>query len=203
MTFPAKFWLGLLAALLSACATTPPSEQAPSGSVWQAHAAEVVTLENWFLKGRIAIRAEQESWTATLHWRQRGDQFSLRVMAPLGQGTVELFGREGGEITLITNDNERYTAVDAESLMNERLGWSVPVKGLTYWIRGLPAKGGGITQAIPDSEGRIQSLDQMGWHLEINEYSEALGRQLPRKLRVNNDHFELKLVVQSWEQPDA
>lgn len=191
---------------LAACgslAPAPEKKALPSGADWRRHASSVATLQNWFLKGRIAIRTEQEGWNATLHWRQRDDQFNLRVLAPLGQGTVELHGSEGGEITLNTSDNRRYTADDAESLMREQLGWSVPVQGLKYWIRGLPAPGGDVTAATPDSEGRIQTLDQKGWHIEIKEYAETLGRELPRKLEMVNERLELKLVVQTWESEDA
>lgn len=204
MTHSFRVWLTLLPALLlSACATTPPPEKQDfSGNVWRLHADRVVSLDDWFLKGRIALRTEADSWSATLHWRQNADDFRLRVIAPLGQGTVELSGSYGSTITLVDSDNRRYTAENAESLMRERLGWSVPVEALAYWARGLPARGGGISAAEPDAEGRLRYLEQMGWQLEIAEYTEALGRSLPRKLTVNNDTVEVRLVVQSWEQPD-
>lgn len=196
----------LLASWLAACAgpaPVPDEQKLPSGADWRQHASSVASLENWFLKGRIAIRTGQEGWNATLHWRQQGERFNLRVLAPLGQGTVELHGRTGGQIVLNTSDNQRYTAEDAESLMREQLGWAVPVEGLKYWIRGLPAPTGDIAAATPDSEGRIRTLEQKGWHIEIKEYAETLGRDLPRKLEMVNQRLELKLVVQSWEPADA
>lgn len=189
---------------LAGCATTPPpSEMDFSGRAWQRHAAEVASLDHWFLKGRIALRTPEDGWSATLHWRQQGDKFNLRVIAPFGQGTIELYGRTGGEVTLVDNENRHYTAADATTLMRETLGWSVPVAGLAYWVRGLPARGGEISAAIPDAQGRLRSLDQMGWHLQIDGYTKALGRSLPHKLTVSNEQLEVKLVVQSWEQPDA
>lgn len=194
----------LLALFLGACTTllptTDPGEVSPpGGDAWREHADSVVSLEGWFLKGRLVIRTEQEGWNASLHWRQQDERFNLRVLAPLGQGSVELSGREGDTITLVTSDNERYSAPDAESLMERQLGWSMPVAGLNYWIRGLPARDGGITAAEPDDRGRIARLEQNGWVVEISEYTRALGRDLPRKLRISNDRFEVRLVIQSWE----
>lgn len=205
-----KTWISLLAVLLvSACALLPSDSESPAlattptAADWKAHSSRVATLEDWFLKGRLAIRTEQDGWNATLHWRQRGDEYRLRVIAPFGQGTVELIGTEGEEVTLITSENQRYQAPDPESLMEAQLGWSVPVTGLKYWVRGLPQPGGGIEAATPDSTGRISSLDQSGWHIEIDDYTQALDRDLPRKLEMANERLELKLVVTAWETLDG
>lgn len=195
----AVIWLAGCAALTPA----PEERAAPTGADWRQHAGRVATLENWFLKGRIALRTEQDSWSATLHWRQQAGHYNLRVLAPLGQGSVELQGGDGEPIVLTTSDNQRFSAADAESLMQQQLGWSVPVQGLKYWVRGLPAPGLEIRAATPDSRGRIRTLDQMGWHIEFKDYVEALGRELPRKMELVNDHLELKLVVQDWESADA
>jgi len=202
-----RFWLAFsAAAFLAACAgvqPTPEQKPGPTAADWRRHAERVASLEDWFLKGRIAVRTADDSWSATLHWRQQGGEFNLRVLAPLGQGSVELQGRQGGEVILTTSDNQRYVAADAESLMQSQLGWSVPVAGLEYWVRGLPAPGGGIDAASPDDRGRIRTLSQRGWRIEYRDYTEALERELPRKMNMVNDHLQLKLVVQSWEPVDA
>lgn len=199
--------LALLAALwLGACAglrPAPEDQAAPTGADWRRHANSVATLDDWFLKGRIALTTPQDSWSATLHWRQRAGKYSLRVMAPLGQGSVELEGSDGGEVTLTTSDNQRYTAADAESLMQQQLGWSVPVRGMKFWVRGLPSPDGAISAATPDDRGRIRTLEQMGWQIEITDYVDALGRELPRRMEMVNEHLELKLVVQAWEPASA
>ena len=191
---------------LAGCAalTPGPEEQAtPTGADWRRHASRVATLDTWFLKGRIALSTREDSWSATLHWRQQAGHYNLRVLAPLGQGSVELQGGDGEPIVLTTSENRRFSAADAESLMQQQLGWSVPVEGLRYWVRGLPAPGGDITAATPDRQGRIRSLEQMGWQIEFTDYVEALNRELPRRMEMVNDQLELKLVVQSWEPADA
>lgn len=190
--------------VLTGCATAPPAiDMEEVRGAWQRHAAEVATLDHWFLKGRVALRTPEDGWSASLHWRQLGGQFNLRLIAPLGQGTIELFGRTDGQVTLVDSENQRYTAADAETLMRETLGWSVPVAGLTYWVRGLPARDGKIQMIEPDAEGRLRALEQSGWQLEIEDYTHVLGRDLPKKLTVSNDQLTVKLVVQSWEQLDA
>ncbi len=198
-----KLWLALLPALLlCACATieAPPTPDArPLGADWQRHADSVASLNDWHLKGRIAIRTQEDSGSASLYWRQQGEAFNLRVVAPFGQGTVELAGNEGGTVTLVNSENQRYTAPDPATLMQQQLGWSVPVASFKYWVRGLPAQEGEITAATPDDEGRIRKLEQMGWQIAVNEYTRALDRDLPSKLEVSHGQFEIKLVIQSWE----
>lgn len=200
-----RIGLALLPALLlAACATTqapPTSDAKPTGADWRQHAARVATLKDWYLKGRIAVQTADNSGSASLYWRQQSDAFNLRVVAPFGQGTVELSGSENGSVTLVDSDNRSYTAPNPESLMQARLGWSVPVTSLKYWVRGLPARQGEITAATPDSQGRLRSLEQMGWQITVNQYARALERDLPRKLEVSHEQFEARLVVQSWARP--
>lgn len=200
-----RIGLALLPALLlAACATTqapPTSDAKPTGADWRQHAARVATLKDWYLKGRIAVQTADNSGSASLYWRQQSDTFNLRVVAPFGQGTVELSGSENGSVTLVDSDNRSYTAPNPESLMQARLGWSVPVTSLKYWVRGLPARQGEITAATPDSQGRLRSLEQMGWQITVNQYARALERDLPRKLEVSHEQFEARLVVQSWARP--
>ncbi|MDZ7735226.1 MAG: lipoprotein insertase outer membrane protein LolB [Gammaproteobacteria bacterium] len=53
------------------------------------------------------------------------------------------------------------------------------------------------------TRGRIRTLEQMGWQIEITDYVDALGRELPRRMEMVNEHLELKLVVQAWEPASA
>src|SRR3972149_5389831 len=64
----------------------------------------------------------------------------MRIMAPLSQGTFELRG-DDRSVALRTPENETLTATDPQALMQQNLGWSLPVAGLKYWVRGIPAPG--------------------------------------------------------------
>lgn len=198
-----KAWLSLFAVLLvGACAQVPTQPAVDESAEWSEHRARLASLDSWFLKGRLAVRTQNDGWNVTLHWHQQPGQYTLRVLAPLGQGTAELHGN-AGQVTLLTTDNRRLTAATPEALLLDNLGWTVPLAGLTWWVRGLPAPDAPVQDYSLDTEARLGTLEQSGWHITINEYKRALGRDLPRKLELVNEWLELKLVVLSWEPLDG
>jgi outer membrane lipoprotein LolB len=194
-----KLLLLALLLLLGGCAELL-ERPAPvdSEQAWQVYQRQAEDLESWFLRGRLAIRDDREGWTANLHWRQQPEEFVMRLLAPLGQGTVELRG-DHDFVSLLTTDNQLLTAPDPETLMLDNLGWSVPLDGLVYWVRGLPQPGIKVDKLDLDAAGRLANLHQSGWLITIDDYMSANGRSLPRRLEMANEHFHLRLVVQTWE----
>jgi outer membrane lipoprotein LolB len=191
----------LIAALLLLGGCAPLLERpAPvdTDQAWLAHQSQVAELESWFLRGRLAIRDDREGWTANLHWRQQPAEYVMRLLAPMGQGTVELRG-DDGFVSLLTTDNQLMTAPDPETLMQDNLGWSVPLDGMVYWVRGLPQPGVQVDELDLDTAGRLAMLRQAGWLITIDDYMSANGRSLPRRLELAHEHFHLRLVVQTWE----
>ncbi len=151
-----------LAALLAACASLsrPPAEASDERSVrWRAHRDAVSALERYTLTGRVAIQRGDEGGGAKLRWRQAGADSDLRIMAPLGQGTFKLVGNAGG-VTLSAPDGKQYTAASFEALMAAHVGWSFPVDGARYWVRGLPDPRLPEDQLVLDEQGRLSDLAQ-------------------------------------------
>ncbi len=154
--------LGLGLALLLAACTSAPYRAADPEAAWQERRDRLSAIDGWIVTGRVAIRTEEEAWHATLHWVQRHDAFRIRLIAPLGQGTVQIAG-DDGRVILRTSENRVYRAVDAESLLTDTLGWSVPVKGLRFWLTGLDDPYGPPPERRLDMSGRLEQLDQSGW----------------------------------------
>ena len=130
----------VLAALLAACAATPP--RGPRGDaeqVWHSRQAALTALTDWSFTGRIGITLGDQGWHAALDWRQHAGVYDIRISGPLGQGVGLLHGDPNG-VLLRTSDHKESRAADAESLLHARFGWWVPVSGLQYWLRGLPIR---------------------------------------------------------------
>ncbi len=190
----------LLAVILAGCAdlSVTPTTVNISADSWNARQNDLVKLRAWVLTGRLAIQTESEGWTATLHWIQDDENFNMRFIAPFGQGTYELNGNVQ-KVSMLTADNRFLQAADPESLMLENLGWNVPLKGLKYWIRGLPEPGSTPDNLILDDKGRVTDMQQSGWRISILRYAEVEGIDLPGKLIMQNDRFKLRLVIQDWK----
>jgi len=189
----------LLALCLAGCAESPFQFQKDvAEETFIARENSLSQIHAWTLRGRLAIQTQNEGWTVTIHWNQDDDQFNMRLIAPLGQGTYELEG-DRNNVSLLTADNKLLFADDPERLMLDSLGWKVPLNGLKYWIRGLPEPDIELENLVRDGFGRITDLQQSGWRVSILRYIEVDGLELPEKIFMHNDRFKLRLVIQDWK----
>lgn len=190
----------ILAAVLAGCAEISPLlvEQGTNQSVWERRQQILNDFDLWTITGRVAVQSGQEGWSATLHWEQDRDKYAMRFISPLGQGTYQLYG-DNRKVSLLTADNKLYQASDPESLLMNNLGWSVPLHGLRYWVRGVPEPGIETENIIIDEQGRMTDLQQSGWRISISRYTELDGTDMPSKLFMTNDRFKLRIVVQDWK----
>ena len=85
--------------------------------------------------GKLGLRSATDSFTATLQWRQVGDDYRIRLSGPFGAGALQIEGDEQG-VTLRTGEGQEYAAGSQEELLYQHLGWSVPLSGLRYWMLG-------------------------------------------------------------------
>ncbi len=193
------FWRALLAAWIlhvAACARLPVKEYRAQS--WDARRAAIDGLRRWSLYGRVAIQAEQEGWSASLRWIQRDEHYYLRLIGPFGQGTYEL-ERHPGSIVMRTADNKVLRSEDPETLMRENLGWSLPVAGLHYWVRGIPDPKAPILALKLDDQERMKELSQGGWRISVRGYIREGDLELPAKLFLYSPRLKVRLNVLRWE----
>lgn len=170
----------------------------PGGERDAARQNQLQQIKRWTLNGRLSLATEKENWTVTFFWSQDDERYLMRFVAPLGQGTYALRGGENDGVYLLTAKNEVLHADNAESLLQESVGWHIPMSGFKYWVRGLPEPGVELQDQKFDIQGRLTDLQQDSWHISIKRYMDADGVELPGKIFMENDHFKLKLVVQGW-----
>ena len=89
-------------------------------------------------------------------------------------------------------------ATSAEELLGTRLGWSLPVSGLRYWLLGLPAPGLPVVKSSLDSFGRLLRLSQGGWQIRYLDYKWIENLALPGKIFVEHPKLRLRLVIDHW-----
>jgi outer membrane lipoprotein LolB len=196
--------LGLvcLCGLLAACAAVPPVPSSLAEQRWQERRQALEKLRDWTLNGRIALQTEQEAWNASIFWQQRGTAFDIKLIGPLGQGTLTIEGDPSG-VRLRTPEGKLLAARDAETLLYQQLGWRMPLSGLCYWVRGLPAPALPFNKQI-DGEGRLSGLEQGGWRIAYLRYQHEGAPDLPGlpdlpgKVFLENSEITVRLVVQHW-----
>jgi outer membrane lipoprotein LolB len=191
----------LLAASLAGCAGVQPRGPAPQAA-WVERVGLLSQTDDWRLLGRVAIRVADDGWSASLLWRQHGEDFSLRVLDPLGR---TLAGLEGvpGAVVLREEDGAQHAAADAQGLLMARLGWSLPLEGMRHWVLGLPAPGAAMSALVLDAVGRPLAFEQEGWALRFTRYASAEVDALPEQLTLEREGLRIRLVVDRWELSPA
>jgi len=186
----------VLAGLLAACAQLPGFRPAPPPLALPAPPSA------FRLEGRVSLKANEESFSGGMTWRYAARQQELLLSTPLGQGVAELRGDEQG-VELRDSKGHLSRAADAETLVRQALGLTLPLKGLAWWVVGNPRPGVPY-QAEADADGRLALLRQDGWRIEFSRYAQTGDHFLPGKLVARRaDDLEIRLVVDQWDLSGA
>ena len=198
---------GLL--LLSGCGTfghvseTPlPTPTGTPAELHQAHLRQLAHIDRFFLQARIGIRSDGKGSTGTTRWRHDAAGDDISMLSPVG-GTLAKIIIDANGVTLTRNDGKVLQATDAETLVQQQLGWRLPLGGLPDWALGRPTRRL-VNEVEWDGIGRITRLKQDHWEIEYLEYMESAGYRLPRKINLHSDRLSLRLVIERWgELPPA
>ena len=202
-----KYWLLIgLALAVGACSTLPvppaPAADSAAETLWRQRQQALAALQSWNLNGRIAVLTAQEGWHAGVRWNEQDGQYHIHLDAPLGQGAAEIIGNDAG-VVLRTRDGE-FSAASAEDLLEQRLGWGLPVSGLRYWVRGLPDTRAPVERRTLDIAGRLTHLRQAGWDIEFKRYAPAYSLELPDKIFFTSlgtaTTLEIRFVIERWNE---
>ena len=189
-----------LVALLAGCAGFGSRESVEghgSPALWSAHKQQLTQLDGWQINGKVGIRAPKDSGSATLFWLQRQDYYDIRLSGPLGRGAARLTGRPGSVVLEVANQG-RYESQSPETLLEEQLGWKLPVSNLAWWVRGLPAPNSKSRLNL-DANSRLANLEQDGWKVEYTAYTEQNGYWLPERIKLHGTDLDVTLVIKTWQ----
>jgi len=171
-----------------------PMKSEKSKLAWEARRDLLAQIDRFTLQARVSSGGIF-GVKGNLHWKQDGDAFQMRVAGPFGIGAASISGR-GKQIEIRTAKGT-FTTENPEGDLRDRLGWTFPVSHLRYWVLGVPAPGSGADVEY-DGDGRLTSLEQDGWTMEVSEYQDAGTLELPRKFEVANAEVRIKVVVDGW-----
>jgi outer membrane lipoprotein LolB len=188
-------WVALLPAL-TACSHWPGFKPEKPAVELRLPAAPVA----FRLEGRVAVKAGEESFSGGLLWQRDAGSEEVLLRTPLGQGVAELRGDSTG-MELKDSEGKLHYAPDADTLAQRALGVELPLRGLAWWVVGLP-RPGATYRAIPDADGHLAELVQDGWQILFSRYAPHAGRQLPGKLVARRgEELEVRVVVDTWRLP--
>jgi outer membrane lipoprotein LolB len=187
----------ILTLLLTACASLKSTNEQPQTIPWPTRQAQAQSITQWDIQGVIGIKSDKQNFSAHYYWIQQGDNYTISLYGPLGVGAIKLQGNQ--QTVILTNsDGKQYQASNPEQLMQENVGWSLPVSDLYYWIRALPSRNSAHHETF-DIYNRLTSLDQEGWHIDYRQYQSTPSGDLPKKLSLKQSDIETNIVIQRWQ----
>jgi outer membrane lipoprotein LolB len=189
------FAAALLLFTLAGCATHK-GVGLPELSDWEVRRDTLASLSEWEFRGRIGVSAGEEGFNGKLSWWQHDDVFLARVSGPLGVGAVKIQGDER-QVAVTDEDGEVTEMRDAETELYRRYGWTIPVTSLRYWALGIPDPSSPAETTFGD-HGRLTRLEQRNWLVEIDEYREGGGQQMPRRMSATHRDTRVRLVIDNW-----
>ncbi len=173
---------------LSACTSLAPTSPAEGG---------------FNLRGKMGVVEGDQSFSARFLWQQRGPAFTIDLWGPLGQGRLHLTGN-GRRLELRRGDGTLIAKGTAEQVMNDQLGWSLPLSVLPQWVRGRPARGVPVTGRVYDATGRLTEFRQLDWRVELERFrpvadNGADAAYLPYRVTARQDAHRVRLAISDWQ----
>ncbi len=199
-------WIALISAALivviSGCTTqrTPTSLPIKYPS-WQKRKSIVKNTPHWRAYGSASVQYKNgdkiDSQFLHFDWVQNKQKFDIQMSGPFYLGHAALIGSPG-QVTLKQGD-EKSKASSPESLLKQKLGWYLPVSGLTSWIRGIP-RPGSTSSTLIDKQHRLSRLTQNGWYIVYQSYQPGFNNNLdlPKRIQLANGPLKVTIVVRQW-----
>lgn len=169
----------LLVAVLSACAVAPKPVDTTKGSFSRS--------------GRFALNVEEadgsrEAVQGGFQWQESPQQLQLDLNNPMGAVLARVVVAANGAALQYPNGEVVY-AHSPDALVEQLLGYAIPVAGMRYWLRG---------QSAAEKEGQSSQpsyLEEDQWRVHLKRYDE-LGPRLLQMYRTQAQQaISVRVVV--------
>ena len=187
----------LLLALVAGC--TGLAEREPASPGWQVHREQVAALRTWTANGKLAVRTADTSESASVIWQQDNRLTHLQLSGPLGMGATTI-DSDGQRLDIRRGDDHTTLDISTPDAILLNTSWDLPLRALTYWIRGLPAPDVKIQRIqLNETTALLQSLQQDDWEVSFDKYGQFQEYILPTRLQINRGTTRVKLVISRWQ----
>ena len=188
----------LTCSILVSCATVKQQVfTEPAG--WIAEQQQRQQIKIWEIRGRLGVQTESNGGSMDIIWKQSDEEFSIRLIAPLGAGTYLIQGdNEVADIRF--PDGQKKVVNNIDEVFSSALEIELPANAVKDWIRGLPAKSLSVESISWNEQGLINRIKQSGWNVEMKKYT-GNDILLPHAIYLSsddNDELDVRLVLRQW-----
>jgi outer membrane lipoprotein LolB len=163
----------------------------------------------WHLDGKLGIRSPQGADSVYMSWKQCDNRYQIRLNSLIGTHIASIDGNQAG-VNAKFKDRPEIQANSAEALIENELGWTLPVGALQHWLRGETDSTNNQT-VQRNSDGSLKKIIQDGWEVDYLRYHDTAeknasaqtgnvsdSKKLPEKLRLKRDDSMLTLIISNW-----
>lgn len=184
----------LAVVLVAGCAVREPR---PEGEWLAEREAWFESRQQWSVRGRLGLSDGDRGGTLSMRWQADGSNHVvvLRTVAGGRQWRLEMGPVES---TLTGSDIGRLRGPDPDALVERAVGWPIPVRWMSQWLRGLPAPRGARTDYADD--GALESLSWGGWALAFERWNrlDGSGVLLPARVTARNPPYRVRAALSGW-----
>ena len=175
-----NLWLATTLVLIAGCAAVPVVPEAADFRV----------------AGRIGVVEGARAFSARFNWAQTGARYDIALWGPLGQGSTRLRG-DSEQVEIVGKGGRPVLTGHPETVMRRRLGWSLPLAVLPWWMSGQPAPGSDVEEPERDGAGRLSAFQQLGWQVRYDRFDGSTGSALPSGISAARPGYRIRLTILS------
>ena len=203
-----------LAMFVGACSQTPDLQVTKeSKHHWDLRQQQLEPINEWEIHARAAILVKNEQledkvYPVGINWSRQQERFSMVIEAPFGQGVIRIESNrsidDDKQFKLTLADGKYRLGPTPEALLEDLLGWSIPVSGLKSWVKGLPEPDVDYSYELYGT-GQLRSLRQDSWLINYLAYfpADQQPQSLPRRMYLKHKSLGIKIVIERWAKLEA
>jgi outer membrane lipoprotein LolB len=179
--------------LMAACAT--PRDPRPAGAWLEEREAFFADHPEWSIDGRVSLSDGERGGSLSFSWQAIGEQHQIHLRTGAGGRQWRLhFSSFGAELE--GSEVGRIVGEDPDPLVEEAIGWPIPVRALAWWIRGLqPPESGQLAFA---DDGTLERASDGVWLLEYGRWKQIDERLFPVRLQAVSEPYQVRIVIRDW-----
>ncbi len=187
--------LGLALCLLAAgCATTPREERA-AGAWIEERQAWFDAHPGWSISGRVGLSDGERGGSLAFAWVADGATHRIDLRTGAG-GQRWRLDYSPEHAVLVGSGVDQLSGPDPDPLVEQAVGWPIPVDALSWWIRGLvPPNRGRLWFA---EDGSLAAASDPPWQLDYQRFTEISNHYFPTRLDARSGPYEVRIVIRDW-----
>ena len=166
----------ILLGIASGCVSAPPAQ----------------TL-TYAVSGKVRIDAPSGDQVLRFRWQQADGYFDVWFWGALGVGRTHLQGTQ--EVLTITAPQQPVITGPAGQLMQDRLGWVLPLDALGAWLAGSPALSLPMSSSTTGPDGRLQRMVQADWTITFADHRQVDGQWRPERIVIQGRGITLDVSI--------